>query len=101
MDQTSKQIEKRKRGRPLGSATRKMTKAEARKRRETILAVAEKVELDIPVSEAEACAYFGVARLTLSRMRKASQVRHYRLGDRILYSPTQLREDLERRAQAA
>lgn len=98
------QIERRKQGRPRGTG-RTRNKAEraqeAARKRKLVQSAAEKVSLDIPMSEAEACAYFSVARLTLARLRQEHVIRFFRIGDRIMYSPSNLRSDLEQRAKQA
>ncbi len=93
---------KRKRGRPRGAA-KKRTQAErardAARKRKLIKSATAKVRLDLPLSEAEACAYWNVARLTLARKRQQGAIRFFKIGDRILYGPSNLREDLEQRAR--
>jgi excisionase family DNA binding protein len=51
--------------------------------------------LESLLSERQAAAYLGVARITMLRMRQAGKVKFYKIGTRVLYDPsTHLREFL-------
>lgn len=92
------QTKKRPRGRPRGTGKEK-DKAD-RAREKALLQVArEKVASDSPVTEAEAAAYWNVARLTFYRMRQKGEIRFFQIGDRILYLPSALLSDLEKKHQ--
>ena len=47
------------------------------------------------MSEKQAAARLGVARITLLRAREAGRIRFFRIGTRVLYDEDQLREFLQ------
>jgi hypothetical protein len=49
-------------------------------------------QLEQGLSETDAAALLGVSRVTLLRARHRGLVRHYRIGARVVYAPSQLRE---------
>jgi excisionase family DNA binding protein len=56
------------------------------------------------LSEAQAAVSLGVSRITLLRARRRGYIRHYRIGRRVTYAPSHLREfrqSVERGVSAA
>jgi excisionase family DNA binding protein len=48
------------------------------------------------LSEKQAAAHLGIARITLLRAREAGRIRFFRIGTRVLYSNQQLADFLSR-----
>lgn len=44
------------------------------------------------LSEVQAAASLGVSRITLLRARHRGQIRHFRIGRRVVYAPSHLHE---------
>ena len=61
---------------------------------------AEKSALQL-LSEPEASSALGISRITLQRKRKDGDISFYRVGGRILYSPSHLDEYLSKCEQKA
>jgi excisionase family DNA binding protein len=54
------------------------------------------------LTEAEAARMLGVSKITLQRLRNRGEISHFRIGARVLYSPTHIQDYLssvERKVQ--
>lgn len=53
------------------------------------------------LSEPEASSALGISKITLQRKRKSGAISFYRVGNRVLYSPSHLEEYLSKCEQKA